>query len=325
MNPQRHRSVARVVLAAVILIGLCGAPPAHAKEYMTPAFLAKTARPMNLAILPPHAEFIKLKAVMTDQMLKEAEALEDEAAAALGAQLQKLGYTVRVVTTKEVQETPGLAALVTSLNGRYDEELGKILRKPRDVRKGRFTVGEDVVKASSLLKVDGLVMSRIVAVVHTGGRQALTMILSLGNAYVQSYARILLGVLDGQSGGVQGYFVGLRNCSTGALLKKPAKVMTDLVEDAIESYPEASFVELADNAPEVAEVKTDAATKADDAAISDFEALLQSKAPAAPPQAPASDPESSPEPPAPTAPVEPETPPAAPPAPTPAPPGSGGR
>jgi len=281
-------------LTLAFLACLCGTAPALARQYMTPAFLAKTPRPMSLAVLPPHADFIKQQAVMTADMVKEAQALEDEAATALGAQLQSKGYTVRVLTQKDVEETPGLKALATGLNGRYDEEWSKILRKPREVKKGRYSVGEDAVKVCSLLKVDGLVMSRVVAVGHTGGRQALTMIMSLGQAYAQSYARIGLSVLEGKAGHVEGYFEGVKNCTTGALLKKPAKVMGDAVENAINNYPGAAEIKIVKNAPQAAEADADDTEKPDDAAISDFEAALKGKQ--AKPPAPEPPPAETPEP-----------------------------
>ena len=190
MSKHLRISLSRALTLA-LLVCLCGTAPALARQYMTPAFLAKTPRPMSLAVLPPHADFIKQQAVMTADMVKEAQALEDEGATALGAQLQAKGYTVRVLTLKDVEATPGLKALITTLNGRYDEEWSKILRKPRELKKGRYSVGDDAVKVCSLLKVDGLVMSRVVAVGHTGGRQALTMILSLGQSFAQSYAPLL--------------------------------------------------------------------------------------------------------------------------------------
>jgi len=296
MSSHPRISLSRALTLA-LLACLCGTVPALARQYMTPAFLAKTPRPMSLAVLPPHAEFIKRQAVMTAEMVKEAQALEDEAATALGAQLQAKGYTVRVLTLKDVEETPGLKALVTTLNGRYDEEWSKILRKPRDVKKGRYSVGEDVVKVCSLLKVDGLVVSRVVAVGHTGGRQALTMILSLGQSYAQSYARIGLSVLEGKAGHVEGYFEGVENCTTGSLLNKPAKVMGKAVEDAIDHYPGATEIKIVKNAPQAAETASDDKEKPDDAAISDFEAALKGKE--SKPSAPAPQPETPPTPAAP--------------------------
>ena len=295
-------------LTLAFLTCLCGAVPALARQYMTPAFLAKTARPMSLAVLPPHAEFIKQQAVMTADMVKEAQGLEDEGAIALGAQLQAKGYMVRVLTLKDVEDTPGLKALVTGLNARYDEEWSKILRKPREVKKGRYNVGEDVVKICSLLKVDGLVLSRVVAVGHSAGRQVMTALLR--GAAAQDYARIGLSVLEGKTGHVEGYFEGMKRCTMSALLNKQAKVMGDAVENAIDHYPGAAEIKIVKNAPEAAESASDDAEKSDDDAVSDFEAALKGKeakppAPEAPPEPPPS--EAPPEPTAP--PPAPETPP----------------
>jgi hypothetical protein len=110
--------------------------------------------------------------------------------------------------------------------------------------------------ACSLLKVDGLVVSRIVAVGHTGGKQALTILLSLGQAYAQSYARISLSVIEGKAGRVEGHFTGMKNCTLGGLVKNPEKVMAALASKAIDDYPEASEVKLAKDAPQTAEAES---------------------------------------------------------------------
>src|SRR5688572_1558778 len=122
----RSRSCGALVL--LLAAAFLAAVPAHAREYMTAEFLTKSPRPMVVAVLPPHAEFIKAKAVMTAQMVSEAAALEDEAARAIAVMLESKGYKVRLLTPADFDATQGLRELVTSLNGRYDEEWGKILQ-----------------------------------------------------------------------------------------------------------------------------------------------------------------------------------------------------
>jgi len=331
-RPRSNPSAAFVIVVAVTLLAgvvLAGAP-ALAREYMTAEFLTRSPRPMVVAVLPPHAEFIKAKAVMTAEMVKEAGALEDEAAKAITAMLESKGYKARLVTPADFDATPGLRELVTSLNGRYNEELSKILRDRKEVRYGRYGTGEDAIKLASLLRVDGLVLARIVAVGNTGGRQALTIILSLGQAYAQSYARMGLSVLDGRSGRVEGYFEGMRNCTTGKLVKKPAEIMTDLTEVTLDDYLAASETKKPKKSQGEVLAKDEAEPKSDEAAISDFEAILQQKgtAPAASSIAPApqspvepakpSEPTVPSEPAAPSAPAAPAAP-DAPPAPAPSP------
>ena len=331
------RSCGAVVL--VLAAAFVAAAPAVAREYMTAEFLTKSPRPMTIAVLPPHAEFIKAKAVMTAEMVSEAAALEVEGAKAIGAMLESKGYKVRLVTPADFETTRGLRELVTSLNGRYNEEWGKILKDKREVRYGRYGTGEEAVKLASLLHVDGLVVARVVAVGHTGGKQALTLILSLGQAYAQSYARMGLGVLDGRTGRVEGYFEGMKNCTTGSLVKKPAKVMTDVVENTLNDYLAATEVKKPRKSQLEAQAKDDEPEPAaDETAISDFEAILNQKgsapaasgiaaappaqpAPGSAPEAPPSEPAAPSDPAAPTdpAPSEPAAPPATPPTPAPSP------
>jgi hypothetical protein len=306
-------------VAIALLAVLAPAVTAHAKKYLTPGFMTRATRPTSLAVILPQAEFIKSQAVMTAEMVNEAAALEDEAATSIETTLRQKGYTARILTAQEIGATPGLSDLIAGLNARYDEEWSKVLRKPKEARTGRYSIGDPAVKVCSALKVDGLVMSRIVAVGHTGGKQALTVLLSLGNAYAQSYARIGLSVIEGTEGHVEAYYGGIKNCTLGGLIKKPAQVMTDLVDDAIGDYPRADQVLKVKEGSETTEAKEGAAHAGDESAISDFEAALAQKGAATPaPGAvppPASGAEPPPGPPPPGPPPPQTVPPGAPPPP----------
>ena len=301
-----HRTSSRPSrrIALALAIGLASATGAWAKPYMTPGFLDRSTRPMILAALPPHAEFIKQQAVMTAEMVQEAAALEDGANKAIVATLQEKGYAARVITLREIDATPGLREVLRRVDARYDEEWSKAMSKPKEARKGRYSVGDDAVAACSLLKVDGLVMSRIVAVGNSGGKQALTVILSLGQAYAQSYARISLSVIEGKAGHVEGHFTGLKYTTTGGLLKKPDKVMADLVSNAIDDCPKWSEIKVAKGAKQETETEAAATSAADEAAIADFEAMLEKKK-AGSASPPAQEPTPVPPPPAEPPPAEP--------------------
>ena len=262
----------RVALALAVLGATTAA--GWAKGYMTPGFQTKTSRPMTLALLPPHAEVIKEKAVMTDDMPEESAALEREAAQALKAQLEERGYAVKVLTPADIARNPGVKDLVRKVNERYDEEWSKILRRPKQVREKRYRPGDDVVRLASALKVQGVVVTRIQAVGVSKGKA--TMRYFSNSAAPHSYARVDFGVLEGKAGFVEGYFFGYENTSLGQILKKPALVMGQAVEHAAKTYPAA------DEAREAAEPAAVPARAADDAAdesaIEDFEVLLKDSA-----------------------------------------------
>lgn len=267
-----------------ILASLACVAAAHAAAYMTPGFRSKESRPLTLVLLPPQAEFIKAKAVMTNQMVKESEALEVEGAHAIVADLEAKGYKARILTTAELDGTPGLSDLVRRVNDRYQEEWSKIVRKPAKVKEGRYSLGEDVLKICSMLKSDGIAIGRIQAVGSTGGKRFLTALMSAGRAVAQSYARLDLSVVEASGGQVEAYFTGVQPASLKKLLSAPAEIMTKTSKRTLRRYPGATEVKAAARAAAAATAEPSAGQDGDDedeeeTAIEDFEALLGKEPP----------------------------------------------
>lgn len=268
----------RFVLLA-LLIGLATAAGVYAKGWMTPGFRNKQARPIRLALLPPHAEFIKSKIVMTDQMLAESAALEHEASLALKTGLEEKGYAVRLLTEAELAKNSALRQLAVKVNDRYGEEWSKMVRYPRGVKQKRHTCGEDAVRLASLLKVDGLAVVRIVAVGQTKGRATFSAIMNLGAPSQTSYARLDLGVINGRQGQVEAFFAGYEPSSLSQLTRKPAKVMGQASTTALHRYPGVNEVDdvVDDEVAPASQGKGGRGDAGDEAAIQDFEALLGGK------------------------------------------------
>jgi len=253
---------------AALAVLSCAVGAAHAKGYMTAGFQAKRSRPMTLAILPPHAEVIKEKVVMTDDMPQEAAALEREAALALKAGLAAKGYNVRLITPDDLKANPATRTLVKKVQDRYNEEWRKIVYRPKQVRERRYQGGDDVLRLCAMLKVQGLAVSRIQAVGVSKGKA--TMRYFSSSSQPHSYARVDMGILEGQKGYVEAYFSGYENTSLGQILKKPALVMGQAAEHALKKYPAAADVRQVEEAV----AQKDADDAADESAIKDFEVLM---------------------------------------------------
>lgn len=272
---RRSLPIAAVALAALLL----SVGAAFARGYMTPGFRSKQSRPMTLAVLPPHADFIKSKVVMTDQMLAESAALEREASQALKSQLEAKGYRVRLVTPGDLAKNQRLRDLVVKVNDRWAEEWGRIVYRPRHVKQKRFNGGGDAVRLATFLKVDGIAVTRVIAVGVTKGKAFMSGFMNMGTPSQRSYARLDLGILNGRHGLVEGFFTGYEPCSLGQLTKKPAYIMGQAAENALSRYPEAAEAEqVADDAEETttkASKKRGGDEMDDEAAIQDFEALIK--------------------------------------------------
>ncbi len=162
----------------VWLVALIAAPSASAKGYMTDGFQNNESRPMTLVLLPPHADFIKQKAFGKKQM--PAAAIGASAAVSIAERLGAKGYTVRVLTAEELEKSPDLRKLVRKVNDRYAK--AKIAKKPKKVRRGRCSLGDDARKLCSMLDADGILVARVKTTKITGGRQALKASLAVGLA-----------------------------------------------------------------------------------------------------------------------------------------------
>ena len=260
---------------AVAILFLAAPMLANAQSFMTPTFKLGEARPKTLVLLPPHAQFVKAKVVMTSQMIAESQALEDSAARVIASVLRERGYPVRLLTIEEINADLELQDLVRQLNDRYDEEWPKMVRRPRQVRTGRYGLGDDAVRLGAKLGVDGVVVARIIAVYVTGGRKAVAMIFSLGGSYPRSYTRVDLAVVDGNDGGVESYFSEIEQSRSKTLTRKPEKIMGEAYRKCLTRYPEEGTV-LEVSKKELARLaeESDDEDAVDESILADFEALL---------------------------------------------------
>jgi hypothetical protein len=233
----RRRSDRTRLAVVVAVLAAATLTPAHARRYMTPGFRANETRPLRLAVLPPHAEFIKKKAVMTEQMIKECAGLEDAAAESIPRLLKQKGYAVTVVGPEETRADRELSEMVRRLNERYDEEWASILRRPKRVHAGQYGVGEAARRLAARLDVDGLVVPRIQAVAISGGKMVLSAVLSGGSYVPQGYARMDLGIVDGRSGDVEAYFLYAKGATAKKLTKKPEELMAKVASGTLRKYP----------------------------------------------------------------------------------------
>lgn len=249
------------VLLLVFSVGAAGA-----KSFMTTGFSTGSERPLKLILLPPHADFVKSKAVMTEQMVKESQALEDAAAREILAHLKSKGYEVRYLTSDEINASPELRDLVHGINDRYHEEWSSFVRRPKGVRQGRYSVGDDVVRLCSLLDVDGVLISRIQAVGITVGKAILLSLFGAPGGPA-SYGRLDVSVVGGGDGDVDAYFFRVQGASLKQLTNRPDVIMRKACKKGLKALPRVG------EALSAAQIAQGEENEEEDI-VSEFEALL---------------------------------------------------
>ena len=273
-RPTPSKGVSLGFLLALTL-ALATATDVAAKGYMTADFKLGYTRGKTLALLPPHAELIKAKAIMTDQLIEEALALETSALTSIAQNFERLGYAVKIVSQEEFEKSAELQELVRDVSDRYDEEWPKLVRRPKKIKYKRYNLGDEGRQLSAMLGADGLILARIQAVYVTAGRAAMAYFFG-GGGLPQSYARVDVTALDGDTGILESYFYSVHPCKKKQLTGNPDLVMAKAFRKLLKKYPaEGQVLRIKKGEAELAAAGEEE-DEGEEAVLGDLELLLGS-------------------------------------------------
>lgn len=171
--------------------------PAQA-QYLHPKISAKQISIRNVVILPARVEIVKQSMKGPEGMTAESDLLstrvtqlvvEALAAKHVNASTSPSTNTGDADTQKKY--------LMADIQSRYDDLLPKIAKKPKDVKKGRFSLGDEVVNLNLDKSIDAIVFVRGHGQKLTKGKTAFSLLtLSLDLPYLF----LSIGVVDAHTG-----------------------------------------------------------------------------------------------------------------------------
>ncbi len=203
----------------------------------------------SMVLMPVQAEITKVGMKGSEPMMQESRETERALGPVIGAVLQDLGYTLDVesLAPAVLEGDPDLRYIVDDLQKKFDAELEQMTRKSKDVRAGRFTLGDEVTRLPAGEKVDALLFVRAEGEVLTGGKKTFGWLVTGG---VNDVASMRFGVVDSRTGDVL-YFakpVALKN-----IAKKPeetAGTIRKSFKNFVKACPAgAAPTDAAENAP----------------------------------------------------------------------------
>jgi hypothetical protein len=192
---------ARFHLPRVVFIVAVAAIAPHIVrgQYLHPKITSKQTTIRNIVLLPAKVEIVRdsmkgpegmgaeseLLSARVTQLITEAlaakniKALTDSVSGALDADAQQK-YTV------------------ADIQSRYDDLLPKITKKKKDVKKGRFSMGDEVLNLNVNKNADAIVFVRGHGQKLTSGKKAFVLLVGGMPAYLQ----LTIGIVDAHTGEV---------------------------------------------------------------------------------------------------------------------------
>ena len=274
MNNSSHFRKSCAVFAGLLLA--LGTVSAGAAEYMTPEFAKAEFRPKTMVLIPPRAEVTKKKVTSTEQMIEEGAVLEDATSLVLKEQLGALGYTIRVLTIDEVNTDPELQLMVRNFNERYDADLAQVVKKPKDIRKRRFSFGDEARILAARLEAEAIIVGRISASGATGGQK--TMAFLLGGS--SGHAALNLSIVAGDNGDLEGFFTYVDSgMSPEKIALEPVKTMAKVSAKALKDFPAVDeLAKVRRSWPQNTDRQVPDTAQSDEEVFSDLEALFGEEA-----------------------------------------------
>lgn len=153
----------------------------------------------SIVLMPVQVNLVRISMKGAEAMNEESRNHQLPLALEVEAALEDRGYRLdRKALCREVlAQDPEQRYAVDDLQKRFDAELGLIRHKSKDVRKGRYGVGDYVARLSLRDDVDGLLFVRARGQILTGNKKAFRSVV----AGVDGDATVLdLGIVDARTG-----------------------------------------------------------------------------------------------------------------------------
>jgi hypothetical protein len=218
-----------------ILIFLCCLFAAKVDaQYLHPKVVEKKVTIRSAAILPAKVEIVKESAKGSEMMVAESADISKSVMEAVGQTFQKKKITVGSNPFEAAAMDESRKYTLADIQTRYDALLPKLVKKSKDIKKARFTLGDEVMLLNVHKDADVLVFIRGTGRVFTKGKTAFSIVNFFNLDF--PFAQITVGVVDAQSGEVLAF---TKPMSASKVLKDK-KALAKMIEKSLKKLPAAA-------------------------------------------------------------------------------------
>jgi hypothetical protein len=190
-----------ITFVAVLIVAL--APALVRAQFLHPKIAKKETTIRHIIILPARVDIVRDSMKGPEGMGAESEQLSGRVEKAVADVLEKQKH-MKTLNTPAAGTGEGDAQQkysVADFQTKFDDLLPRIMKKRSDVKKGRFTMGDEVLNMNLDKSVDAIVFIRGQGQKLTGGKTA--FVLLVGGA--PAYLKMQIGVIDARTGEVLVY------------------------------------------------------------------------------------------------------------------------
>ena len=216
----------------VVFIFLCCVYGADAQaQYLNTKVTDKKVTIRSAVILPAKVEITKESAKGAEMMVAESADISVKVMEAVDQALTEKKISIAKNAFEPTAMDESRKYTLADIQTRYDALLPKLVDKSKDIKKARFTLGDEVMLLNVHKQADALVFIRGAGRVFTKGKTAFSLINICDLDF--PFARITVGIVDARSGEVLAFTKPL---STSKVLKNP-KALSKMIKKSLKKLP----------------------------------------------------------------------------------------
>lgn len=200
-------------------------------QYLNPKIKEKKVTIRSAVILPAKVEIVKESAKGSEMMVAESADISNKTVEAVNQALQKKKISVVTNTFDAATLDDARKYTLADIQSRYDALLPKLTSKSKDVKKARFTLGDEVMLLNAPKDADVLVFIRGAGRVFTKGKTAFSLINIFSVDF--PFAQVTVGVVDARSGEVLVFTKPM----TASNVLKDQKSLNKMIEKSLKKLP----------------------------------------------------------------------------------------
>jgi hypothetical protein len=188
-----------VLLTTIFVLACCASTPA---QFVNPDLKSGKTHVQSILLMPVQVQLNRVGMKGPEPMMEESLDTERAFVPLIVNILQGFGYKVdsEALAGAVLQKDTELRYTVDELQKRFDKELARMNEKAKDVRKGRFSLGDEVANLPPGDGVDALLFVRIRGQILTNKRKAFDVLVPSYGAFDLAFIRF--GFVDTKTGDV---------------------------------------------------------------------------------------------------------------------------
>src|SRR6184192_4133692 len=192
----RLRKLQLGCLAASVLIIASLSSDAHA-QFLHPKITSKQVTVRKVVILPAKVEVVRDSMKGPEGMAAESEELSGRVEKMVTEVLANQKHIKTVSVSTSGGDTQGKYT-VADIQAKFDDLLPRVMKKRKDVKQGRFSMGDEVLNLNLDKTADAIVFIRGRGQKLTSGKKTFTLLVGGMPAYLM----MQIGVIDAHTGEV---------------------------------------------------------------------------------------------------------------------------